>query len=251
MKNLIKFRCSSLAKLMTEPKSKSEVLSVGAKTHVRELVAQAILGVDFEISDKKLEKGLLCEDEAIALVGRVRGLKLQKNAERRSNDWITGEADIVLPELREGRDTKACWSAATYPICWEDVAAAQRTTYEWQMRGYLWLWDCDRWHIDHCLVNTPEQLIGYEPLTLHVVDHIPEHLRITTWTVTRDRAIEEQIKAKVEAARLYYAEVVAEFDATHQDPRATQHWTEPTIKTLAPKAEAKHPAAAEVPAADF
>ena len=34
----MKFRCSSLGKLMTEPRSKSEgVLSVGAKTYIREL----------------------------------------------------------------------------------------------------------------------------------------------------------------------------------------------------------------------
>jgi hypothetical protein len=248
----LKIRCSSIAKLMTEPKLKSEVLSVGAKSHIRELAAQEILGIDFEVSDKKLEKGSRVEDEAIMLVGRVRGMNLVKNTERRSNDWISGEADILVPALRIGRDVKSCWSAATYPICEDDIEASQRKTYEYQMHGYLWLWDFDEWHIDHCLVNTPEDLIGYEPLTLHVVDHIPEHLRVTTWTVKRDPAVWEQIKVKVEHARAYYAQVVREFDRTHQDPRATPPWTEPTVTTVAPKVEApKQPAVAAVPAADF
>lgn len=249
----IKFRASSIAKLMTEPKTKTEVLSVGAKSHVRELVAQEILGVDFEISDKKIEKGTRVEDEAIALVGRVRGLSLVKNTERRSNDWVTGEADILVPGLSMGRDIKSCWSAATYPICLEDIEVGQRKTYEYQMRAYMWLWDVSEWHIDHCLVNTPDDLIHYEPLTLHVVDHIPEHLRVTTWTVTRDKAIEEAIKEKVMYARGYYEEVVAEFVRTHPDPKAanTPPWVEATTSTEAPKAEPKKPAVAEVPAAEF
>ncbi len=54
----MKFRCSSIGKLMTEPRSKSEgVLSVGAKTYIRELAAQEIFGVDFEVSSKYIEKG--------------------------------------------------------------------------------------------------------------------------------------------------------------------------------------------------
>ena len=34
--------------------------------------------------------------------------------------------------------------------------------YEWQMRGYMMLWDCDTAIVDYCLVDTPEHLIGYE-----------------------------------------------------------------------------------------
>lgn len=227
----IKIRCSSIAKLMTEPKLKSEVLSVGAKTHIRELVAQELFGVDFEISDKKLEKGILVEDEAIAMVGRVRGLALVKNKERRSNDWISGEADIFCPELRAGRDVKSSWSMSTFPICWEDVAEAQRKTYEYQMRGYLWLWDADEWHIDHCLIDTPPELLSkYEPLAEHVVSHIAEHHRVTTWTVTRDKAIEAQIAEKVRHAREYYAQVIADFDRTHQ-PASTS--ADPPLEVVA------------------
>lgn len=70
-------RCSSIGKLMTEPKTKAEgPLSVGAKTHIRNLVAQEIFGVDFEVSSKEMEKGILLEPDAIALLNRVRGLLL-------------------------------------------------------------------------------------------------------------------------------------------------------------------------------
>ena len=58
----VKFRCSSIGKLMTEPKTQKEgPLSVGAKTYIRELAAQEIFGVEFEVSSKQMEKGILVE----------------------------------------------------------------------------------------------------------------------------------------------------------------------------------------------
>ena len=72
---MMRFRCSSIGKLMTEPKSKSEgPLSVGAKTYIRQLAAQEILGVDFEVSSRAMEKGIICEQDSIDLLNRVRGL---------------------------------------------------------------------------------------------------------------------------------------------------------------------------------
>lgn len=212
---MVKFRCSSIGKLMTEPKSKSEgPLSVGAKTYIRELAAQEIFGIDFEISSKYLTKGLEVEDESIALLNRVRGLNLVKNTERRTNDWITGECDLFNQELRRGHDLKSSWSAQTFPIlssdCYDKI-------YEWQMRGYMMLWDADFWEVNYALVDTPENLIGYEPMQMHVVSHIPEHMRLTTWVIERDKTKELAIVEKVIQARDYYNEVVSLFTAEHGD----------------------------------
>ena len=44
--------------------------------------------------------------------------------------------------------------------------------YEWQMRGYMWLYNRDCAIVDYCLVDTPEDLIGYEQRELHIVSHI-------------------------------------------------------------------------------
>jgi hypothetical protein len=229
-------RCSSIGKIMTEPKTLKEgPLSVGAKTHIRELAAQDIFGVDFEVSDKKMEKGIVVEPESTALLNRVRGLNLTKNAERKRNDWITGEADLFDAERRVGHDLKSAWSVATFPICPEDIAGSQRSMYEWQMVGYCWLWDADEWEINYCLVDTPENLIGFEPLPLHVVGHIPEHHRLTTWIVKRDREKEKAIAEKVAHARAYYLEVVREFDRAHPKPAGTPPWEPPA----APKTDAK------------
>jgi hypothetical protein len=209
----IKFRCSSIGKLMTEPKTLKEgPLSVGAKTYIRELAAQEIFGVEFEVSSKAMEKGILVEEDAISLLNRVRGLSLAKNKERRENDWITGECDLFNLGDKRGHDIKSSWSIATFPICTKDC---EDKLYEWQMRGYMALWGAAEWEVDYCLIDTPENLIGYEPLQLHVVGHIPEELRLTSWTITRDIEKEAAIAEKVKHARAYYAEVIAEFARTH------------------------------------
>jgi hypothetical protein len=207
------FRCSSLGKLMTEPKTKAEgPLSVGAKTYIRSLAAQSIFGIDFEITSKEIEKGLAVEGDAIELLNRVRGLSLSKNTERKTNAWITGEADLFNPSAKVGHDLKCSWSAATFPI---SVADCKDTLYEWQMRGYMMLWDADSWEVNYALLTTPEHLTKWEPLFMHFVDHIPEHMRLTTWAIARDLEKEARIVEKVEHARAYFAEVIAEFNQTH------------------------------------
>ncbi|PVY56768.1 MULTISPECIES: hypothetical protein [unclassified Simplicispira] len=212
----ILIRCSSLGKIMTEPKTKAEgELSVGAKTYIRELAQQEIFGIDFEFSSKETEKGIEVEGEAIALLNRVRGLSLSKNAERKSDGFITGECDLFDQSVRKGYDLKASWSAKTFPGWVKDC---EDKLYEWQCRGYIKLWCADEWEVAYALVDTPERLIGYEPLQMHIVSHIPEHMRLTGWVIRRDVEKEALIERKVKAAQAYFQEVIAEFDQIHKSP---------------------------------
>ena len=209
------FRCSSIGKLMTEPRSKSEgPLSQGAKTYVRELAAQEIFGVDFEVSSREMEKGIICEPDSIALLNAVRGLSLAKNTERRNNGLWTGECDLHDAPRRRGHDLKTSWSIKTFPLV---VADCEDKVYEFQMRAYMALWDADEWEVNWCLVNTPDKLIGYEPQSMHFVDHIPAHQRVTTWLVKRDADKEAAMAEKVRFAREYYDQVLSEFDRFHPE----------------------------------
>lgn len=210
------FRCSSVGKLIGEPKTKGEVLTDTAKSFVRELAAQAILGIDFPVDSKQYAKGIECEQDSINLFNRVFGRSLVKNTVRMTDDFLSGEADLL--DADEVIDTKTAWSAATFPLSIEDVAPALRKQYEFQLRAYMRLYRKPKARIAYCLVDTPENLIGYEPIQLHIVDHIPEHLRVTTWTFERDPTIEAMMIEKIKAARAYYAQVIAEFDATHRMP---------------------------------
>ncbi|MFC3338774.1 hypothetical protein [Paracandidimonas soli] len=211
-----KFRCSSIGKLMASPTAAAikagEILSVGAKTYIRELAKQEIFGVDFEFSNKYTEKGIEVESESIALLNRVRGLALEKNQERKANDYITGECDLFDVGNRRGHDLKSSWSLETFPAWTVD---AINGTYEWQMRGYMWLWDADEWEVNYALVDTPERLIRDEPLDLHLVSHIPERMRLTSVVIKRDFDKEREMMAKVKAAREYMGEIIEEFEQSH------------------------------------
>lgn len=213
----ILFRCSSISKIMTDPRTKADgILSVGAKTYIRELAAQALFGVEFEFSSRETEKGTRCEPLSIDLLNRVRGTSLVKNTQRRSNGFITGECDVFNATQRRGHDVKTPWSIKTFPIT---VADCEDKLYDWQARGYMVLWDADEWSVDYCLINTPDDLIGWEPQHLHFVDHIPEHHRVTSWVIKRDAAKEAAMVERIAAARDYFRQVLAEFDRTHQPAR--------------------------------
>jgi hypothetical protein len=159
-----------------------------------------------------MEKGILVEPASIALLNSVRCLSLEKNTERIAKDGLTGECDLFDAPRRRGHDLKSSWSLRTFPIC---VADCEDRGYEWQARGYMALWDADEWEVNYAMVDTPEHLVGYEPMPLHVVGHIPEHMRLTTWTIRRDTTKEAAIFERIKHAREHYAEVIAEFDRSH------------------------------------
>ena len=76
------------------------------------------------------------------------------------------------------------------------------------MRGYTWLYDRDCAIVDYCLVDTPEDLIGYEQRDLHIVSHINPIHRVRSITYNRDGQKEQLIIDKVTAAREYYNELL-------------------------------------------
>jgi hypothetical protein len=207
---MIRFRASSLAEIMTAPKEKGEILSKGAKTYLEAMAKEYVYGYNQVVTGKYMDKGQIVEEESIALYNSVFFTNYTKNTERRNNDWITGECDIFTGS--KIIDIKSSWSLATFPATAE---AGRDKTYEWQLRAYMMLWDVDQAEIAYCMVNTPDELIKYEQPELHYVDHIDEALRVTVVPYERDRALEDKIKVKVDAARAYLEEVVATIQRQH------------------------------------
>lgn len=258
-------RCSSIGKLMAEPlnadihpsfmteelagiiaktkrtdseksvlaEARRKSLSAGGKTHVRELVRESVYGYEpAEIDTRPILKGRAVEEPVcLPMLSRLTGRPLVKNTERKNNGLISGECDIFDAPLRHGRDIKAPYSMESMPIV---LADCYDSGYEWQMQGYEILWDAETWSVDYLLVDTPEELVGYEPQALHFVSHIAEHLRWTSWLVKRDRALESLIVDKVLAARRYYREVLNEFDRTHR-VAASREWCDEGADTFTPE----------------
>lgn len=193
-------RCSQLAALMTKPRNKSEVLSETAKTMIRDIVREQYFGSRKELTGKALEKGLRCENDSIELLNTVLFNSYEKHSGRLSNEYITGECDLLAFADNHGRDIKTSWSLATFPLFAEDV----KEDYEWQARGYMWLYERDKWFIDFCLVDTPDDLIGYEQPELHYVSHIPPERRVFSLMFERDESKEREIITNYGYAKSYY-----------------------------------------------
>ena len=120
---------------------------------------------------------------------------------------MTGVQTCALPlvsqsryaDTRTIRDIKTSWSIATYPLF-----ADNANDYEWQMRGYMMLWDCDTAIVGYCLVDTPEHLIGYEQRELHIVSHIDPEKRVKSFVFERDEQKEQRIKERCEQLQEYF-----------------------------------------------
>lgn len=191
-------RCSQLGLLMTTAKSKAEPLSETAKSMIKDIVREEFFGVRKNISSKAMEKGIRCEDDSIELLNEALFRSYKKHVGRVSNEYITGECDILAVD--HGRDIKTSWSIDTFPLFGDEL---KNNGYEWQMRGYMWLYDKPEWFVDYCLVDTPADLISYEQEELHQVSHIDAELRVRSVKYLRDAAKEDEIKQKVIAARAY------------------------------------------------
>lgn len=189
---------------------KEQSLSAGAKTYCEQIAKEFVYGFENKVSSKYLEKGLMVEDESIALYNSVNFTDLSKNTERRDNDWITGECDLVRADRIV--DIKSSWSLQTFPVT---ADSGRDSTYEWQGRAYMWLWQKPRFDIAYCLVNTPDELIGHEDADLHYVDGINPALRVTTVPYVRDESLEARIRIKVDAANNYIQKLVRQIAAEH------------------------------------
>lgn len=193
---------SSISKIMPDAKGKGEILSVGAKTYLKGIAREIMYGFSQELDVKYTRKGLACEVDSIALLNTVYFKNYVKNEKRIETDLMSGECDILQPGYV--RDTKTAWSLATFPCIQED---AHDKDYEWQLRGYMHLYDKPVAYLDFCMVTTPEDLRKYEQAELHEVDHIDPRLRVTTVMYERDMELEAKMLEKCRAAQIYIEQI--------------------------------------------
>jgi len=202
-------RASESFKMMTNSRSKSQPLSETTLTWLKEKAVQEVLGYRPNISNKYMEKGTLCEDESIELLNQVLFTNYEKHEGRTNTEGFTGECDILTDD--HIRDIKTSWSIDTFPFFQEDAEkAVKKSGYDWQVRVYMMLYGIDKAYIDYCLINTPDDLIGWEDKEKHVVDHIEVTKRVTTVEIERDEEIEKKIIERYELCNATFKQLVTE-----------------------------------------
>lgn len=197
-------RCSSLDDLMTKARSGGG-LSATAKGVVEKLAIESRYDTPILFGNKYTEKGIECEDDSIELFNTVFFKNLKKNDIRLSNDFITGECDLIdndtIIDIKTSWDLKSFASQLLSP-----------TVYEWQLRGYMWLYDKPKACTVHCLINTPEHLCKFDD-AVHEFDHIAMTDRVIVGNIVhRDPKKEQELIDKITLARVYFDEVLAKLN---------------------------------------
>jgi hypothetical protein len=194
-------RCSSLPKIMTASRTKG-ALSETAKSYIKSIAKQDYFGYTTELN-KYVTKGIQCEEQSIELLNDVLFTNYEKNEVRKTTELLTGECDIYTPELII--DIKTSWSFVTFPATPSDINIKD---YEFQLRGYMYLYNVERAALAYCMVNTPSDLIGYESEDLHRVRDTPIQSLVTMLTIERDLELEQEMLERSAAAIEYYKQYI-------------------------------------------
>ena len=192
-------------------------LPQGAKTYCKEWLTSSRFHIKRSIKSKYLTKGNECEDEAVKILSSVCLEPYEKNEVYLENEFLSGTADIVAP--KRIRDTKCSWDLFTMPRYKDDKP---NSDYEWQVQGYMELYDKPVANIDYILVNTPIQLIEKEALYYArdngltvdgdliakfvdrmTYDHMSLEDKVTSFEIKRDKELMEKVKERVQACQLY------------------------------------------------
>ena len=130
---MLKIRCSALGKIMTNARSKSEVLSKTCKTYLQELAIEEMYGIKKEFSSRYTDKGIEVERESIDLVQDNCDFGfMYKNEEHFENDYLTGTPDVNTDNIL--LDVKSSYDATTFPWFEEEIP---NKDYFYQLQGYM------------------------------------------------------------------------------------------------------------------
>ena len=162
----IKFRCSSLGYILTEPRSKAEKdaggLSETAKGHCVDVYASWMYDRREEVYSKYLEKGNSVEEDAITLLSLHAKNLYFKNEDRLENEFIAGTPDLFIKDgdvISVVEDIKSSWDIFTFL---RSKHKELNKNYYWQLMGYMWLTGADKSNLRYCLVNSTDSLIDDE-----------------------------------------------------------------------------------------
>ncbi len=234
-------RCSSLGAIMTEPKEKAAKdageLSKTAKTELIKTYIKEVYDREKDITTKQMEKGIVNEDQGIAMLSKYLDEPLSKCQDGYSNEWVTGHPDIIT--ATEVYDTKLSYDIWSFL---PNVTEPLDKGYILQLQGYMWLTgrksgavayvltDCPiyiieqekRWLLNRMNViseESPEYIEAAAGLEINLIyPDIPLDERILIFPISYDEEIIEKIKVKITKCREFlqeFSEKLKKFNKKH------------------------------------
>ena len=196
-----KIRASASGKLMTKPRSKSEVLSKTTKSYLQEWTKEQIYGVRKNIQSKYLTKGNEVEDAAIDYASENLGwLFAIKNEEYFEDEYFCGTPDAMLEDMII--DIKSSWDCFSFPLFFDVIP---NKDYYYQLQTYMHLTGKRKAQLCYVLMNTPEDLEYGETNDYSQID---SKYRIKTFDIDYDEEVIAEMQEKVNQSRDYIKYII-------------------------------------------
>lgn len=166
--------------------SKKVVLSdtcIGYLMDYYSWVTQGMVSVTREMDVDYIQKGKIQEPTSILLLSIVDEVIYEKNTERISNEFLSGEPDVFLGDnilsATKIIDIKSVWD---YPGFLKKIDTPVEVANRKQLQGYCDITGAGEAQVAHCLVNMPETIVNdYRRRLMYkmncVTDQDPEYLK--------------------------------------------------------------------------
>ncbi len=190
-----RFTASEMHRLMTEPRSKSEVLSSGAKTYVLEKASELITGLPCKMIDSAATSwGIEHEDSARHMFIKKTGLIVDAVGFCPYGDYAGGSPDGMIQGVSAGIEIKCPFNSANHVdhllIECQESLKADFKEYYWQIQSNIFFTNSDHWYF-----------ISFDP-------RFQESEKIFIFKVNRDENDIKRIKEKINLASDYLKEVI-------------------------------------------
>lgn len=113
---------------------------------------------------KYVLKGKAVEEESIMMLSRIDNADYVKNEIRFTNEYLTGEPDIIVRCSQTGNAIKILDIKSSYDFATllSNYGSSLNPLYYAQMQGYMALTGATEAEVDYCLVNMPQEIIEGE-----------------------------------------------------------------------------------------
>ena len=163
---------ASRVRLLQKKQKGEDELPSGAKTHLDDVFRSVFWKRRRSLSNKYLDKGLLTEEDVLALASSMDNDFYTKNKEHYENEFIQGSWDNFETKVR---DTKSNYDLKTFE------EADLSSLYEWQIRGYSFiakeefkLSEYPQGELIYGLVNNPLHHISNENTRQYYANGTPD-----------------------------------------------------------------------------
>lgn len=206
---------------LLKKKDSPKTLPKTCVSYLEQWVKEQVFQYRSEIKSDYIDKGNLCEDEAIRMTISEFGLPYnEKNEFYFENEYMTGTPDIIYQD--EIIDTKCSFTPDTFPLFIDKPMRDHNIAYWWQGQSYMELCSVNNYSVSYCLCNTPTDILDKilrrslsgmdfrsaeikkkEIINRHNFDNVPQSMRVKRFQFVRDPESAKAIKKRVDLCREY------------------------------------------------